>query len=471
MNPKGYRLFTLGILLSILPLQAFVYTDTGCPCALTKSGTTTPGAGGSTNVGCTQKTDWNGQSTKWCLTDQTNGQCGTYKNSFGWVDSCTLAGFPTTFIQPATILESDQTNTTFYSGQTFNISWTYRNMDATDTFSITYQGVNTRTIGSGIQAGANSFRLRLSDSSNAPATNVPLTLTHSSSSGVSSQTVQRITFIQSRVQNLAVYDGQALASSSSSFPCDNRQLTVSWRGLGQAQFGTATVAIKSNSGGGSTTVGTAISGLAAATMTVNYTLPRSFLPNGVTRYSALVSVQEPGQNAYTLTFPSTGFALTIAATTTPSASMTPTPTRSTTASPSISGTPTPTISETPSQTPSHTPTHTPTPSQTPTPYPKVDIEALRREAKAEQTKKTNTNIGIGLGTSCILVGVAIALYKLKTRKEIAKRKLRQKMSARMALETRDSYLYKADSSTPNVIMYQINMPGKVSFPPKNTPVN
>jgi hypothetical protein len=466
----GSWLFTLGILLFAIPSQSFVYSDAGCPCALSKSGTSTPGAAGSTTVGCALKSDWNGQTSKWCLTDQTNGQCGTSRPSYGWVDSCTLAGFPTTFIQPAIILETDQTNNTFYSGQTFNISWTYRNMDATDTVSITYQGVNTRTIGSGIQVGAKSLQIRLSDSSNAPATNVPLTLTHSASSAVSSQTDQRITFIQSRVTGLSVYDGPTLASSSSIFPCDNRQLLVSWRGLGQAQIGTATVAIKSNSGGGSTTVGTALSGLASATMSVNYTLPRSFIPNGGTRYSALVSVQEPGQNAYSLTFPTTGFSLITAATITPTPTASPTSTRSVSGSVSVSQTPTPTVSETATQTPSHTPSSTPTPTQTPTPYPKVDIEALRREAQAEQTKKTNTNIGIGLGTSCSIASLIVGLYTLKKRKETVKRKLKQKMSARMAMEGRDSYLYKSDSLAPNVVMYQINMPGKVSFPPKNTPV-
>lgn len=467
-------LFIIGILFS----SSTIVTDSGCTCALTKSATTTPSAGGSINVGCSFKTDWNGQNTEWCLADQTTSSCGTLQNGFGWVDGCTLAGFPSISIQAPPQIEWDQTPDVFYTGQTMNISWTYQNILPDEWLRIQYAGTGgtrTLTTGSGVNITAPFYAVRLSDASNMVTTGkVPLTLNLPSTAAITNNSQQTFQVIQSKLLNVAVYDGTRLLVSGQSALLDDRQVQITWRGLGEAQFGTATVAIKSQAGSGGTTVGTSLTGIpVSANMTVNYTLPRGFNPSVFTSYGASISVQEPGGSAYTATSGS-GFTLQTAPTqtptpsTTPTASRTPTPsqtpTPSITPSPSVTRTPTPSVSVSNTPTPSITPTQSPTPSTTETARPSIDIAGIARAA-AEGVDTQTPVIAAVVGTIAF-VAVALGGYRFYYSRQMTKKRLmRLKMSAKIAKDTAQMYnLDHHDTEeggtaiqAPSVVMYTLNV--------------
>lgn len=464
--------------------DAIIYTDKGCACALAKSSTTTPSAGGSINVGCSSKTDWTGATTEWCLTDEANGQCGTLQTGFGYVDSCAGAGFPEVHIQPAPLIEWNQAPFTYYSGQSINVTWRSQNVGVEEWLRITYQGAGgtrTLTTGSGVNVTAGSYRVRMSDSNNAVTTNVPVTVAAASWSSVSNTSVELLTVVQSKVQDVFVYDGNRSLVSGQTALCDNRNVTVVWRGLGQAQFGTATVSIRSGFG---TTVGTALSGIpASGNVSVNYILPRSFTPNGGSSYSAQISVQEPGQNAYTGS--SSSFSLAAAPSVTPTPSNTPTPSKTPTPSPtatpsstpspsvtsSVSATPTPT----PSPTASQTPTNSPTPSTTPSAAPSIDLAALSRAA-AEAVDVEGPVLGAVLGTigGVVLILGTYRFYIHKKQTELRRKKLQ--MTSRFVEQRNAIYGIQdtddaAEKSAPSVVMYTLNVGGtnpltsKRAFPP------
>ena len=465
------------------PTEAIIYTDKGCACALAKSTTSTPSAAASATVGCSFKTDWTGSSSDWCLTDETNGQCGTLQNGFGYVDSCATAGFPEVRIQPPPLIEWNQGPFSYYSGQSINITWTSQNVGVEEWLRITYQGAGgtrTLTTGSGVNVTAGSYRVRMSDSNNAVAANVPVTVAAASWSSVSNTSLELLSVVQSRVQDVFVYDGTRILVSGQTALCDNRNVTVMWRGLGQAQFGTATVSIRSGFG---TTVGTALTGIpASGNVSVNYVLPRSFTPNGGSSYSAQISVQEPGQNAYTGS--SASFSLASAPSVSPTPSVTPTPSKtpspspSATPSPSITSSPSMTPSRTPSQTSSQTPSNSPTPSTTPSTAPSIDLAAISRAA-AEAVDVEGPVIGGIVGTigviSLLLAGYRFYIYKQQT--ELRRKKLQ--MTSRFVEQRNAVYGIQAsdhiEQSSPSVVMYTLNvggggvnaLTGKRAFPPES----
>jgi hypothetical protein len=456
-----------------------ILTDNGCSCALTKTTTTTPSAGGTINVGCSLKNDWTNTTSKWCLADQTYGTCGTLQNGFGWVDSCSIANINATVANP-NYIEWDQTGNTFYTGQNININWTSTNIDNKELLKITYLGTSLRTLttGSGVNITSNSFGLRLSDSANGLATNVPITVSSTSPTIISN--TQNITILQSKLINLNVYDSTNILTTTSTIPCDGRNLSIMWRGLGQAQFGTVTISIKS---GGGTTVGTSVTGISTSNNTFLYTLPRSFTPNTFSTYSAQISVQDfvPGSAPYTGTSvsfklsvpssPSPTSSITSTSTGTPFTTQSNTPTPSTTISvtpsntPTVSNTPssTPTISNTPqsaTQTPTQTPTisfsssNTPTPTTTETARPSVDLDAIAKAAAASNAPIIGGVLGIVL---MIIIGiVGYMLYQRKLLRDKRMRKLR--VSNRTLRDRSIVYGVNDESETENrsqVIMYQV----------------
>jgi hypothetical protein len=470
--------------------SATLISDTGCGCALTKSTTTTPNASTTSTAGCALKTDWNGTTSRWCLTDQTNGQCGDFQPSFGFVDTCAVVAFTNAnVLPPPALLEWDQTSTVYYTGQVINTTWRTTNIANDEWVRIQYQGQNTRTLttGSGVNVTAGWYAIRLSDSTNSPTTGkVPVQVNLPSNALITRNTDEQIQVIQSRIQNVVVFDGTRQLVSGQSALCDDRNVSVSWRGLGQAQLGSVSVVLQRS--GGSTVVGAAISGFpAAANMTVNYVLPRTFTPSGFAQYQAIVTVQEPGQNAYTGS--SSSFSLSSAPSTSPSPTPSNTPTRTPTATPSITPspsatpsmtrTPTPSVTPTASMTPSVTPSMTPTPSTTPAP---IDLGAIGRAAAAA-VDTTTPVIGAVVGT---IAGVLILLGVLKYFQDKAmtkKRMLKLKMSAKYANEASTKYNLNTtytsadDSTQPSVVMYSVNLGGNASsltskrkqeFTPKST---
>ena len=481
------RRFSFSFLCAFLAQQythATILSDVGCSCALTKGTTTTPSASSTLAVGCSAKPDWNGQTTEFCLTDESFGQCGTFQSGFGYVDSCANAGFTRFEIQQPPMIEWDQTPYTFYTGQTINVTWDSINIQPDEWVRIQYTGAGgtrTLTTGSGANITAKSYAVRLSDSTNGLATNVPVTINLPSTAAITLNSNQTISVIQSKLMNIALINNNASVASGATLLCDNGNLTISWRGLGEAQFGVASVTVRS--GGGGTTVGTALTNLpVVANMSVNYQLPRSFNPSGFTTYSASISVQEPGGTAYTGT--STSFRLSAAPSVTPTPTPTPsqtpsntgTPTSSKTPTPSASSTktPTPSVSTSNTPTPSITPTQTPTPSTTETARPSVDYAAIGRAAASQVDTTTPAIAGAlgGIGGVLLLIG-GFKWYQNKQMTERRKKKLAmtsrfvQNANSLYGIQTSSGDLEDHGPVQPSIVMYTVaNLPAKNSLTKK-----
>lgn len=412
----------------ILYVTATLFTDNGCSCAATAAA-----ANGTGPLGCAPKLDWTAQLSKWCLTTV---PCGQFHPSFGYTDTCSQTGFPSVTLTPPTYLEWDQTEYTFYTGQTLTVNWTSNAIGSNEMLKITYQGLSLRTLTASVNSTAGSFSSRISDSGNSLATNVSVVVSTVSTPAITSNSTQSLTVLQSKISYVNVYNGLSLITTGNSIPSDDRNITIQWRGLGEASVGVASVTVKSNGGfGGSTTVGTPHTGLLAqSNMTVNYTLPRSFVPSGGggTTYSAQISVQSPGVGVAPYTLSSVSFSITGAASQTPTA--TPTPSQTPTASLSFGSTPSTTssITSTSSSTVSmstsqtSTSTSTPTPSQTsttsPTPTPPPDLAALSKAAATETANTAAIIIG-SLIALCVGVGFAFKVYQRKLSNERRVRKM------------------------------------------------
>lgn len=453
--------------LFIQTVTSTLLSDSGCSCALTKTATTTPSANTTIAAGCLVRPDWTGQLSTWCLTDQSAGLCGTFQTGFGYADSCGLAGVPSVQIQPPVLLEPDQGNLTFYTGQTLTVNWTTQNLLSDEWLKISYQGVGTRTLttGSGVNNTAKSFAVRISDSANSLTTNVPLLISTVSSPSIGNVSSQNLTILQSKIAYVYTYDGQRLLTTGTSVVCDNRNITVIWRGLGEAGVGLGSVTIRQSGGGGGggATVGTAVTSIVArgGNMTINYICPSTTtIPGFGNSFSAQISIQSPGTGVTPYTLNSNSFSLAAAPSSTPSATPsvtsglsptktptttstpTPTPTQTPTASLSTGSTAsnTPTISVTSSITPSVTPTismsssytpsasvtasSTPTPSTTETARPSIDLSSVNAAAQAASMQSVGIILGSVFGSILfvILAGFAYRSYQYA---EIRKRRLQR----------------------------------------------
>ena len=458
-----------------------IQSDSGCSCVVTKTAVTAPNASASVAAGCSSKVDWTNGTSKWCLVDQTAGSCGTFYNSFGHADSCVNAGFPGLVLTAPVNLEWDQTGYTFYSGQTLVLNWTTRDIKSDEWLKLSYLGVGgtrTLTTGSGVNSTADTFSVRLSDSANSLATNVPMTLATVTSPSVYGLT-PNITILQSKIGTISLYDGNKSVASGASITSDDRNVTIVWRGIGQAQVGLATVTVRSNGGGGGTTVGTALTGIVAqANMSVNYVLPRSFTGGfGGTTYTAQISVQGPGAGVTPYTGSSVSFLIAVAPTpsrtATPSSTVTPTPTPSLstgatasntptvsvtpTTTPSLSSSLTPTVSTTPSLT--STISVTPTPSQTPAAS--LDLAAVAAAATAAANANTAGIVG-GIVGAVAVISFGFAAYRIYERRQIHARRLRKLEASRGSTQhiqnTRALYGVTEQENQGTTVMYQVTMP-------------
>ena len=503
----------LAVSLSVLTsVSGTILSDSGCSCVVTKTALTAPGAATSIAAGCSVKPDWLLSTSKWCLTDQVASPgCGTLQAGFGWADSCAVAGFPTFSVSgPPSLLSSDQTPTIFYTGQILTVNWTTRNIAVDEWLRLTYMGVSLRTLttGSGVNITAGNFSVRISDSANSltPTGGSPLTLS-TTNPLLSVNSAQNITVLQSKIVAANVFDGNRTVGTGS-IVTDNRNVTIQWISAGEATIGVATVTIKSNGGfGGGTTVGTPITGIIVGpgNMTVNYTLPRTFVPGGGggggggTTYSAQISVQSPGVGVAPYTLSSTGFTLVAAPTPSPSPtssnsatktssgtpSTTPTmslgasfsgtssitPTVSLTATASLSFGATPSTSSTISVSPSVTPTLSLTPSVTPTassstsltqtPAPSVDYVGIAKAAAAESDAKTGVIVGGAIGGLIALVALSFVAFKINQRYEAHLRRARRLRAPARNYEEEARNIYGVQQQTigeGGTVMYQVTMP-------------
>jgi hypothetical protein len=380
-------------------------------------------------------------------------------------------------------------------------------------------GVSLRTLttGSGVNVTTGTFSARISDSGNSitPAGGSPLVLTTTTTPAITVISPQNITILQSKIVGANVFDGNKTVGTGSII-CDNRNVTIQWLSAGEAGVGVATVTIKSNGGfGGGTTVGIPVTGIQVSpgNMTVNYTLPRTFVPagggGGGTTYSAQISVQSPGAGVAPYTLSSTAFTLVAAPTPTPSPTASVTATKTSSGTPSttptmsfgasFSGTPsiTPTISLTPtgslsfgatpsgspsaSQTPSITPSLSVTSSQSPTSSttasvtqtaaPSVDYVGIAKAAAAQSAAKNEAQtaaiVGGAIGGLIALVVLAFVVFKVNQRYEAHLRRSRRLRTPARNYEEEARNIYGVQQPTigeGGTVMYQITMPQPQSQP-------
>jgi len=375
------------------------------------------------------------------------------------------------------VIEWDQANTTFYSGQTIQLNWTSQGFASGDLARIQYPGAGgtrTLTTGSGTPISNGVYAVRLSDSGNGVATNQALTIALASNTNINLQSSQRITIIQSRLTAIVPLDGTRVLGGGQNTVCDDRNLTVTWRGLGEAQFGVATVTLRRQNGfTGAQTLASQSNLPVSGNVSITLLCPRSVSPSTSNSYAFELSVQEPGGSAYTGT--SATFTFSAAASTsptpsvTPTASKTPSPSPSTTPSPSV----TPSVSATPSVTPSITPSPTssitPTPSTTPTAAPSLDLALIARNAAESVDTQTPAIAGAlgGIAGVLLLLGTG-KWYQNKVLTE--KRKKRLAMTSRFAREAQSAYgLDHHDDSEipqqPSIVMYSVQgLPGRSTDP-------
>ena len=362
-------------------------------------------------------------------------------------------------------IEWDQTNTSFYTGQTIQMNWTSQGFTASDLARIQYTGAGgtrTLTTGSGTPILLGSYSVRLSDSSNGLATNQPLTIALASNTNINLQSTQRITIIQSKLMNIVPLDGVRVLGGGQTATCDDRNLTVNWRGLGEAQFGLASVTLRRQSGfSGTQTLATRSNIPVSGNMSILLFCSRSVTPSTTNAYAFELSVQESGGAAYTATSPTFNFV------TAPSPSPTPsvTPTSSKTPSPSPSNTPSPSLTSSPSMTPSRTATVTPsitpssslTPSTTPTAAASLDLALIARSAAESVDTQTPAIAGAlgGIGGVLLLLGAG----KWYQNKVMTKRRMkRQAMTSRFAREAQSMYGidHQEDNlQQPSIVMYSV----------------
>ena len=390
------------------------------------------------------------------------------------IQSVLSQSFQSVDIIPAPQIEWDQQPYTFYTGQTLNTTWTSQGFQSTDFARITYPGVGgtrTLTTGSGVLINATSYKVRLSDASNMVATNVPITLTLTANTTNALNSNQLINVIQSKLLNIVPLDGNRTLGGGQNTVCDDRNLTVTWRGLGEAQFGVASITLRRQGGFfGTQTLISQTNLPVSANVTFELRCPRTTSPSTSNAYAFEVSVQEPGGSAYTGT--SVSFNVATAPTPSPTSTSSPTssrtPTPSNTPTPSPSATPSPSNTPTPSPSLTSSPTSSPsmTPSTTETARPSIDYAAISRAA-AEQVDTTTPAIAGalgGIGGVLLLIG-GLKWYQNKVLTEKRKKKLA--MSARWVQQANSVYGIQQtvqddpelQTPQPSVVMYTVaNMP-------------
>jgi len=455
--------------------DATILSDTGCPCALVKNGVTTPNASATAVVGCSSKQDWTGisQVSKWCLTDQTSGTCGTLQPAFGYVDSCAIAGFTSLNLS----------HTLIYTGQNLTVSWLSQNILPDEWIKISYRGASV-TKGQGANVTFGNYTSLLTTATGPIGS--PVLLSTVSSPDVSLNSSDTLVVLSSGLSGPQVlYNGSAITGN---LLCDGRNISISWFAVGQAGLGLTTVTVASSGGGGGggpRTVGTPVVHQSVpGNNTVLYTLPRSFVPSGfgTTYVPTIVS------SIYTLTAP--GFGLSAAPSVSPTSTPTPTPSKTGTASLSFgstasntmtsSSTPTPTptpslsVGSTASSTPTQTPTSSVTPTQTPsvsnsdtptptssttgTPSPtstaSLNLIALNQAAAAAAANSLSITVGAAIGGVVALIVVAAVAYRIYERRGLTERRL-QRMKTMAARMENAKEVYGQAGQT---IMYQVTMP-------------
>jgi hypothetical protein len=397
--------------------------------------------------------------------------------NLAWIASCITYAFSQPFFTsfeplPAPLIEWDQQNYTYYTGQTLQLNWTSQGFLSTDLARIQYVGAGgtrTLTTGSGFSIQTGTYSLRLSDSANGVATNVPLTIAHTTNTTNALQSTKRITVIQSKLMNIVPLDGNRTLGGGQNAVCDDRPLTVSWRGLGEAQFGVASITLRRQTGFTGTQTLASISNVAISGNTsVTLVCPRTATPSSSNVYAFELSIQEPGGSAYTGT--SASFNVATAPTPTPSPTSSITPSRTPTPSPSPSKTPSPSPSQSNTPTPTETPTSSMTSSTTETARPSIDYAAIARTAAENVDTSTPAIAGAlgGIGGVLVLLG-AIKWFQNKrmTEKRMKKRAMTSKFvqdaHSLYGVTPSSGFREEDDAQAPSIVMYSVQ-----GLPPRSS---
>ena len=366
------------------------------------------------------------------------------------------------------------------------MNWTSQGFLSTDLARIQYVGAGgtrTLTTGSGTSILNEMYAIRLSDSGNGLATNVPLTIALSTNTTNALQSTTRMNVIQSKLLNILALDGNRTLGGGQNTVCDDRNLTVTWRGLGEAQFGSVSIVLRRQSGFLGTQTLASVSNIpVSGNTTVNIVCPRTTTPSSTNAYAFQHTVNEPGGSDYTGNSPS--FNVATAATPSPTPSQTPTSSKTSTPSPSTTPSPTPSPSETRTPTPTPSPTGTPsssitpsssrTPSTTETARPSIDYAAIAKSAAESVDTTTPAIAGAlgGIGGIFILFGV-FKWYQNKVMTERRKRK--QNMSSRFVQQANSLYGIETQEQQ-SIVMYTVSgLPSrnvefiKKGFAPKPIP--
>ena len=339
-----------------------------------------------------------------------------------------------------------------------NVSWTSQGFSSTDQARITYPGVGgTRTLTAGTLIQPGWFASRLSDSSNGLATNVSLTVAFTTTTSIAKTSSQGITVLQSRILNLIAQDGNRTLGGGQNTVCDDRTLTVSWRGLGEAQFGTASVQLRRQNGFTGTTTLISTSAIPVSGNTTLFLVcPRTTSPSSSNSYAFQLTVAEPGGADYTAT--SSSFLVATAPTPSQTGTSTPTPSKTPTPSPSSTSSPTPSVSMSRTPTPSQTSSVSPTPSTSETARPSIDYVAIGRAAADQVDTTTPAIAGAlgGIGGILILLGAG----KWYHTKVLTERRLKkQQMTSRFVQDINRVYGITSpeeeDPAKPGVVMYTV----------------
>ena len=460
-------MFKVGVFAFLIGMaNSIIVSDSGFNCATVKNNITTPLASALAPLGCSPKTDWNGGTSTWCLT---NGSTGTYQSGFGYTDTCAQATIIPYFSSGVK---------TFYTGQVLNLSFSEKNIIAPETLVVSYNG---RTLGS-TSVTSRFFQTTLAGNAQL-ITNGSLSITttnpfiQANITGFSIQT--------SRVVSVWLFTSAGPIISGTTIPC-GQNFTIVWNSVGMASVGTASVSIATSGGGGGGgggTIGTPITGIAvvpSGNNTITYLCPLSYTTPGFgNSYAATITV-----GTYTLR--SFTFSLAAAPSASPTAtstpSQTPSPSLSFGSSPSNTGTPTPSLPSSPSRsltssiTPSGTPTPsvtptisfsgspsvtssiTPTPSSTPTPRTIIDGSSI---LAAQSTQNTVMAASIAGGILALILSAFVA-YRLYERNQLHERRMRRlRAGANTNVQTQRSIYIQSDvNPVSHMTMYQVQAPGR-----------
>jgi hypothetical protein len=324
---RALTLWILAIHFSSLASGAYL-SDSGCPCSNTANGTIAGGC--RTRIGFDNATS----GVTWCLTDQEKRPgCGTV-SAFGYADTCINASFLAVEVIPnQALIEPGQSNLTFYTGQSINLTWSFTLFENAESvqvsvFTPTLRNLFGETSTLPINSNSTSQIIpanvtTLAGSSPVLISTVPDSIINSNSDVKVKNSTQFISILQSTINYVEARWNKTLLDVNTTVPFDDQVFNVRWTAVGMARFGTATVSIQRCGSGGtvcsqtSPTTNSQIGNSAPLVLNpytigvneVNLTFPRTANGVNVGNFYQLVVSVSTGGGAATYIYGSAGFTM------------------------------------------------------------------------------------------------------------------------------------------------------------------